>query len=391
LTHLRPILVLCIWAACCWAVIGWNGGRLASAAPIKVACIGGHTTHSDHFAALNRESQPPGKQEYPAMLQTLLGSGYDVRNFGDCCASVLQGYTPQETHPYVLGALAGRGPGYAESLAFMPDIVIIGSWGRHDWGQKKAATEVWNLAKFQTDYDDLVQRYQKLASHPRIFVSLPIPIPFGELAPPTGVATSTVLPAVQAIASKYNLPIIDLYAPFLNHKELFKQPPDPEGEGEHVTDDLGLHTIANTVYAAMVAYLDGGVPTVGPSADAGFVGDATVDGAMGTGVPPGSVDSGAGTSSGSGGSSGSSGGAGNGTVGVAETGAPGGPVSASPGTNPGSSGAAASSDQKPPAAGCACTLIENRASDAWPSVLSLAALALLAERRRRIRNLTPPA
>src|SRR5882672_8443902 len=121
------------------AALAWNGGRTADAAPLKVACIGEHTTHSHHFPALNRESQPVGMQEYPAMLQTLLGANYQVRNFGDCCGTVLQGYTPQETHPYVLGALsAAEGPGYNESVAFAPDIVVIGSWGRHDWGLAKA-------------------------------------------------------------------------------------------------------------------------------------------------------------------------------------------------------------------------------------------------------------
>src|SRR5262249_40803192 len=151
-------------------------GRAAAAAPIKVACIGEHTTHSHAFPAMNREAQPVGMQEYPAMLQTQLGTTYQVRNFGDCCATVTQGYSTvgQETHPYVQGSNAGDGPGYTESLAFLPDIVVIGSWGRHDWGKAKASTETWSLPKFQQDYDDLVQRYMNLSTHPRIFVSLPV-------------------------------------------------------------------------------------------------------------------------------------------------------------------------------------------------------------------------
>jgi len=109
------------------ALYGMAGLPSARAAPIKVACVGEHTTHGHAFPATNRENQPPGMQEYPTQLQTMLGPGYDVRNFGDCCASVLQGYAVQETHPYVLGSNPGEGPGYAESIAFLPDIVIIGS------------------------------------------------------------------------------------------------------------------------------------------------------------------------------------------------------------------------------------------------------------------------
>jgi len=232
------------------------GAQGADAAPIKVACIGEHTTHSHAFPADNREAQPPGMQEYPAQLQTLLGPGYQVRNFGDCCGTVLQGYTPQpgETHPYVNGTNPNDGVGYKESIAFLPDIVIIGSWGRHDWGLAKATTDqVFTLQGFQDGYDDLVKRYQALASHPKIFVSLPIPILNGQGdVPDQGVKTSDVLPSVNAIAAKYQLPVVDLYNPFLNHKELFKQPPDPnaEGEGEHVTA-AGVTVIASAVFAAM--------------------------------------------------------------------------------------------------------------------------------------------
>src|SRR5438045_944868 len=126
----RPLPVLVLAIALSWTV----GMRVASAAPIKVACIGEQTTHGHAYPANNRESQPVGMQEYPAQLQTMLGAGYDVRNFGDCCATVQQGYTPAETHPYINGSNTNDGPGYKESIAFLPDIVVIGSWGRHDWG-----------------------------------------------------------------------------------------------------------------------------------------------------------------------------------------------------------------------------------------------------------------
>ena len=176
------------------ATIAWTAlPRAASAAPIKVACIGEHTTHSHAFPATNRETQPVGKQEYPAQLQTLLGTGYDVRNFGDCCSTVLQGYKVAETHPYVNGTNAGDGVGYKESIAFLPDVVVIGSWGRHDWGMSKAPGQVFTLDGFQQGYEDLIQRYQNLSTHPKILVSLPVPILNGQGdVPDNGVTTSSV-------------------------------------------------------------------------------------------------------------------------------------------------------------------------------------------------------
>jgi hypothetical protein len=246
-----------------------------AAATIRVACIGEHTTHSHAFPPDNREAQPPGKQEYPAQLQTLLGAGYEVRNFGDCCASVMGGYTVAETHPFVAGTNAGDGVGYQESLAFLPDVVIIGSWSRHDWGLNKAPEQVFTLKAFEAGYEDLIGRYQALASHPKIFVSLPIPILFGQGdVPDEGVKTNDVLPVVRAIAEKHQLPIVDLFSPFLNHKELFKQAPDPrnEGEGEHVTD-AGLTVIANAVFATMQQERQG---TGGLGGAAGAAGSAAM-------------------------------------------------------------------------------------------------------------------
>jgi hypothetical protein len=74
----RSVVVFVV--ACAWAVV--LAASPAFGAPIRVACIGEHTTHSDLYPPTNRESQPPGKQEYPAMLQTLLGPQYDVRKLG---------------------------------------------------------------------------------------------------------------------------------------------------------------------------------------------------------------------------------------------------------------------------------------------------------------------
>jgi len=290
----------------------------------------------------------------------MLGPGYDVRNFGDCCASVLQGYAVQETHPYVLGSNPGEGPGYAESIAFLPDIVIIGSWGRHDWGLNKAAAEVWSLAGFQDGYDDLVKRYQALPSRPKIFVSYPIPILNGQGdVPDQGVTTSSVLPAFDFIARKYSLPIIDLYHPFLDHKELFRQPPDPsnEGEGEH-PNPMGLTVIARTVFAAMQAELlpDGGATDAPGGADA----------ASGAGGASGGTDA----SVGSGATS---------TAGRSGAGGQGGSTPMPPTGGSSDAGAAPIAGSS----GCSCS-VASQTTSAWrTAALALLGLALAVRRRRR--------
>ncbi len=352
----------------------------AAAAPIKVACIGEHTTHSHAFPATNRETQPAGAQEYPAQLQTLLGPGYEVRNFGDCCATALQGYTVAETHPYIAGANAGDGVGYKESIAFLPDVVIIGSWGRHDWGLNKAPTQVFTLQGFQDGYEDLVKRYQALSTHPKVFVSLPIPILNGQGdMPDQGVKTMDVLPSVNAVAEKYKLPIVDLYAPFFHHAELFKQAPDPknEGEGEHVTN-AGLTVIANAVYAAMQKDLMSGGGAGGAGGSAGASGSGgTAPGAGGT-AGAGGVG---GTTDATAGAGGVTGGGTPGTAGEVAVSGQAGTTTTS--TTAGTNGTlTAPSDNS--AAGCGCrTAGGSQAPNRTIALLSgFLVLGLLARRRR---------
>jgi hypothetical protein len=242
--------------------------RDARSATVKIACIGEQTTHSDQFPST-------GVGEYPWMLQTMLGAGYDTENFGDCCATILQGYPKQaETHPYLTGKP------YPLSIAFVPDIVVIGSWGKHDTEIANSVyAGVLDATKLHADYETLVTTYLNLANHPKVYVSLPVPIPKGA---PTGVTTTVILPAIRDVAAAHGLPVVDLYSAFLNHPELYK-------DDTHVSNDAGLHKIADLVYAALVGGDDGGAPggDAGPSGNTDASADSDVpasDGGAGAGA-----------------------------------------------------------------------------------------------------------
>ena len=241
----------------------WQEARAWAATPIKVACVGEQTTHSDQ---LDRTV------EYPAMLQKELGATYDAENFGDCCATVLTGYPKQgETHPYVSG---GSAPSYTQSLTFAPDVVVIGSWGKHDTEIADSVyAGVLDPAHFLSDYETLVTTYLNLPNKPRVYVSTPVPIPRGAAMGPT---TDVILPAIEAIAAKYDLPVVDLYSVFLNQPQLYK-------DDTHVADVAGLQKIADTVFAELEgdegdAGDDAGAPETGttPAPEAGSVAEASV-------------------------------------------------------------------------------------------------------------------
>ncbi len=379
-------------------------GRVATAAPIKVVCIGEQTTHSDQFPS-NTASQitmPPAMQEYPAMLQNMLGSGYNVINDGDCCSSVVQGYTSSETHPYV------SSNHYKDSIGQNADIIVIGSWGRHDWGESaQTAATVFTTQKFQTDYDDLVSRYLALANHPKIYISTLIPILSGNDGPDKGYKTSPQSDAVKAVAAKYKLPIIDLYSAFLGHNEYFNQPPAKDSEGEH-TNTMGMMVNAQLVKAALTGAgtADGGASTGGQSGSSGngsagqggagspdasgiggSVGAAGTVGTIGTGGDGsgGFTGTGGSTGTGAGGSLTGSGGSfatgGSGQVGTGTGGVTGGP------TTGGQSGTAGPG-QADSTGGCACGLFPGRdGRSPWDAgLLLLVGWVLLLRRGKRTRS-----
>lgn len=357
--------------------------RPVRAAPIKVSCIGEHTTHSNLYSE-NREQQPAGMQEYPYKLQKLLGAEYDVRNHGDCCASVVQGYPSSETHPYVSGS------NFKNSTNFQPDIVVIGSWGRHDWGMSRmTASQAFTFPKFQTDYEDLVKRYVNLPNHPKIYCSTPIPILFGKDGPDNGFKTSPAADAIKAVAAKYNLPTIDLFNEFLGHMEYFRSGTVKDAEGEHI-NDVGLAKIAEIVAAALKGEgtsRDGGAADVGATATGGTGGpglDAgSTDGAAGGSASGGSSTGGAGSDAtgGAPGSGGSplSGTGGAGTGGAVGRGGQGGPGA---GVSTGGSGTGASGSSGGSSSGCAVSA-GAPSRTAIVSLICAALMALMVRRRGR--------
>lgn len=76
--------------------------------PIRIACIGDSITYGSGI-------EDRDKDGYPAVLQRMLGSGYDVRNYG-ISARVM---TRNGDYPFM------DEQAYADARAFLPDIVTI--------------------------------------------------------------------------------------------------------------------------------------------------------------------------------------------------------------------------------------------------------------------------
>ena len=156
----------------------------------KVACVGDSITWG--FTIVNR-----GKYSYPAVLQQLLGEGFEVRNFGHNDAAARF----DADTPYV------SKKAYRDSLAWEPDIVLLmlRTNDTKPWN--------WNPGIFREDYLRLVESYLALPSHPRVVLVAPIRI--FKLIPVTilnpDVLEEGVRPAIRDIAAQLHLQFIDLY------------------------------------------------------------------------------------------------------------------------------------------------------------------------------------
>jgi len=198
-----------------------------AAEPIRVACVGDSITE---------------RSGYPNKLQTMLGSGYIVANFGVSGSTVVN----NSTIPYM------NQSAFERAKAFNPDIVII-MLGTNDANGNISRCE----DNFESDYSQLIEDFQQLVGKQLVWVVRSPPIFNTNSAWNNTILTNTILPHVDHIADRFNLPVIDMYDTFGNHTELF-------ADGIHPTDD-GSTIIASTVYDA--------ITTPDGSPDTTFFGD----------------------------------------------------------------------------------------------------------------------
>ncbi|MBR1811577.1 MAG: hypothetical protein IJ766_08035 [Clostridia bacterium] len=229
-------IVLAILLAAALGAIGrlYYIGRLSFIHPmqtategqIKVACVGDSVTYG--FGIHNRT-----KNNYPAVLNKLLGDGYCVNNFGYSGRTV----SPDGDRPYIEEAL------YQQSIEFQPDIIIL------MLGSNDSKPYNWDRETFPAHYENLLNRYQSLTSQPKIYIMLPPPA-FAhngevkyDIQPE--VIKNHIVPMTQLLADKYDLPCIDLYTLFEDKSALLSDGLHPDADGAKL--------IAQTVYEALTA------------------------------------------------------------------------------------------------------------------------------------------
>lgn len=200
----------------------------------RVACVGDSITFG--YGIANRE-----RDSYPARLQVLLGSRYEVQNFGLSGSGVLK-----------KARRAGSGwkrhyashPQFEASVAFRPDIVVI------NLGINDVVHWVGLGGEFEGDYRELIRHYRSLPSKPKVFIWHRLAPLFEGHAYHRHPDVKRLNAAIGRVAKRLRVPTIDLEKPLVEHPEWFPDRIHPNEGGARRIAEVVAEAIAPDRVAA---------------------------------------------------------------------------------------------------------------------------------------------
>lgn len=205
-------------------------GTTTYAQKIKIACIGNSVTAG--YLLGN-----PQQEAYPAQLQHLLGSNYEVGNFGLSGATLLK----KGHRPYYKTKV------FTNALAFKADIAII-HLGLNDTDPRN-----WPNYKddFKADYQWLIDSLKQGNSKLKVYICKLTPIFSGHARFKSGTRDWywQIQEKIEELAEADKLPLIDLNKVLNSRPELFADYLHP--------DVTGAGIIAKTVYQKLTGNFGG--------------------------------------------------------------------------------------------------------------------------------------
>ena len=187
---------------------------------IKIAAVGDSLTYG--YGLENRQ-----QDAYPSILLELLGSNYQVANYGMSGRSLLS----TSDYPYLNEKNA------QQSLESDADIVIIMI------GSNDSRAAYWNKEQFIKEYLDFVKGYIKLHSQPDVFIVAPPYVPTSRFGLNNEVIRDEIQQIVEDVATELGVHFINLYPITEGHPEYYS-------DGLHLTP-LGNRVIAKAIFSAL--------------------------------------------------------------------------------------------------------------------------------------------
>jgi dienelactone hydrolase/lysophospholipase L1-like esterase len=176
---------------------------------VRVACVGDSITYGARIK--DRENK-----SYPAQLGKLLGSGWDVRNYGVSARTMLKkGDNP-----------IWKEKAFKNAIAFNPHVVII------KLGTNDTKPQNWkHKGEFAADTAAMVKGFQALEARPIVYLCRPVPAFPANWGITDAVIKGEVIPLIDQAAAATGAKIIDLYKLLEGKKQYFPDKIHPNAAG----------------------------------------------------------------------------------------------------------------------------------------------------------------
>ena len=185
---------------------------LSLQAQIRVACIGNSITYGHGIQDREHDT-------YPAQLQSLLGTDFQVVNFG------VSGTTAQREGDFPWTTTKE----YTAAKDFQPQIAVI------KLGTNDSKPQNWvGSERFIQNLEALALEFEQLPSHPRIIIALPAKAYEVRWNIHDDIIAQQELPAIKKMAKKHHWPLIDLYKATSQMQQCFPDGIHPNVEGAGV-------------------------------------------------------------------------------------------------------------------------------------------------------------
>lgn len=192
-----------------------------AAAPIKVACVGDSITYG--FTIKDR-----AHDSYPAQMAKMLGSGYDVVNFGVCATTLLH----DGDSPYI------KQNADSQAHQFKPNIVVI------MLGTNDSKPQNWkHKSQYVPDYKSLIESFRNVNPKVKVYLCLLPPAFPGQWGISEKVMVNQIDPKIKQVAKAEHTKLINVHSPLVGDKDMFHDTVHP--------DPAGAKIMAKTIAAAI--------------------------------------------------------------------------------------------------------------------------------------------
>lgn len=209
----------------------------AEQSPVRVACIGDSITWG--YAMTNRVAEC-----YPAILQNLLGSGYEVRNFGDPGAGVYE-HCRRGDRPK---AWRLRDE-YEKVRAFRPDV-IVSNLGINDAEEFMKELRPGGIPRgtFRDQYVSLLKSFESAGRRPRLIIWSRLG-PTGKGHRLRGRPNASLMEVdLDEVAKRVDAETLDMFSPltsFVETRDFAADGIHPEGAAQRVIAELTFSQIVS--------------------------------------------------------------------------------------------------------------------------------------------------